>query len=154
MYMVTVNNFVINQATIRDLSSLRDLEEIAFPIDRWPLLELIGVLTLPNIIRLKAEADNQFVGFIAGDVRTKKKEAWITTIAVLPQFRRAGVATRLLQECEKRMDVQKILLSVRKGNLEALSLYKRNGYIQENIWRNYYLDGEDAIVLQKDVDFI
>jgi len=152
--MVTVNNFVINQATIRDLSSLRDLEEIAFPIDRWPLLELIGVLTLPNIIRLKAEADNQFVGFIAGDVRTKKKEAWITTIAVLPQFRRAGVATRLLQECEKRMDVQKILLSVRKGNLEALSLYKRNGYIQENIWRNYYLDGEDAIVLQKDVDFI
>lgn len=154
MYMVTVNNLVINQATIRDLSSLRDLEEIAFPIDRWPLLELIGVLTLPNIIRLKAEADNQFVGFIAGDVRTKKKEAWITTIAVLPQFRRAGVATRLLQECEKRMDVQKILLSVRKGNLEALSLYKRNGYIQENIWRNYYLDGEDAIVLQKDVDFI
>ncbi len=149
-----MDNIAILSATIRDLANLRSLEEIAFPIDRWPLLDLIGVLTLPSVIRLKAEVDHVFAGFIAGDVRQRKREAWITTIAVLPQFRRSGVAYSLLQECEKRMDVQKILLTVRKSNQEALSLYKRSGYSQANIWTNYYIDGEDGIVLQKLVDFI
>ncbi len=149
-----MENIAILSANIRDLANLRSLEEIAFPIDRWPLLDLIGVLTLPSVIRLKAEVDHVFAGFIAGDVRQRKKEAWITTIAVLPQFRRFGVAYTLLKECEKRMDVQKILLTVRKSNQEALSLYKKSGYSQNNIWTNYYIDGEDGIVLQKLVDFI
>ena len=45
----------IQPATWRDLNSLRHLERLCFPKDAWPLLDLVGVLTLPNVVRLKAE---------------------------------------------------------------------------------------------------
>jgi hypothetical protein len=35
-------------------------------------LDLIGVLTMPNVVRLKAMSDHQMVGFIAGDVRKSR----------------------------------------------------------------------------------
>jgi ribosomal protein S18 acetylase RimI-like enzyme len=51
------------------------------------------------------------------------------------------------------MNVPQIKLSVRKSNTEALNLYFQNGYLQKDIWKKYYIDGEDAIVLEKIVDF-
>lgn len=141
-------------ATIKDLNSLRILEEVCFPVDRWPLLDLIGVLTFPALVRLKAEADDQLIGFIAGDVHKKQSEGWITTIGVFPKFRNMGVARLLLNACEQKMNVRQIKLSVRKNNTPALNLYFRNGYVQKEIWKKYYIDGEDAIVLEKIVDFI
>lgn len=148
-----LENLKISQASIRDLANLRKLEEIAFPIDRWPLLDLIGVLTIPGVVRLKAEQQDVFAGFVAGDVRLRKEEGWITTIAVHPQFRRLGVAGALLDTCEQLMGVKRIFLTVRKSNLAALSLYQKRGYQQTKSWPNYYIDGEDGIVLQKTVDF-
>lgn len=143
----------ITQATLRDLSYLRKLEEISFPIDRWPLLDLIGVLTIPGVIRLKAEIDGEFAGFIAGDEHRKKAEGWITTVAVFPEYRKMGIANQLLFECESLMRVSTIKLTVRKSNTAALLLYKKNGYMQSDTWEKYYIDGEDGIVLQKTVDF-
>lgn len=147
------SNLQITPATLKDLNNLRKLEEISFPIDRWPLLDLIGVLTIPGVIRLKAEVDGEFVGFISGDEHRKKSEGWITTVAVFPAFRKLGIANRLLLECESLMRVATIKLTVRKSNSAALLLYKKNGYQQTDTWKKYYIDGEDGIVLQKTVDF-
>ena len=71
-------------ASIRDLNSLRELEKICFPIDNWPLLDLIGVLTMPGIVRLKAVDLETFIGFVAGSYKTKESIGWITTIAFHP----------------------------------------------------------------------
>ncbi len=142
----------ISSASLKDLNSLRKLEEICFPIDRWPLFDLIGVLTLPGLVRLKAEIEEEFIGFIAGDIRKKQIEGWITTIGVFPHFQNLGIARIMLNQCEKQMNVRNIKLSVRKSNSPALSLYFQNGYVQKEIWKKYYIDGEDAIVLEKIVD--
>jgi len=74
----------ILQATWRDLNGLRYLEQVCFPKDSWPLLDLVGVLTLPQVVRLKAVVDEQMVGFVAGDQRPHQHLSWIATIAVLP----------------------------------------------------------------------
>ena len=142
----------ISPASLKDLNSLRKLEEICFPIDRWPLLDLIGVLTLPGLVRLKAEIEEEFIGFIAGDIRKKHMEGWITTIGVFPHFQKLGIARIMLKQCEQQMNVRNIKLSVRKSNSPALNLYFQNGYVQKEIWKKYYIDGEDAIVLEKIVD--
>lgn len=151
--MIIQENIVISSASLQDLNSLRKLEDVCFPVDRWPLIDLISVLVFPGIIRLKAEYEDIFVGFIAGDVRKRQNEGWITTLGVFPHYRKSGIARRLLTACEKHMNVPHIKLSVRKGNNDALNLYFQNGYIQKDIWKKYYIDGEDAIVLEKIVDF-
>ncbi len=150
--MNIVEKLKISSASLKDLNSLRKLEEICFPIDRWPLFDLIGVLTLPGLVRLKAEIEEEFIGFIAGDIRKKKIEGWITTIGVFPHFQKLGIARIMLNQCEKQMNVRNIKLSVRKSNSPALNLYFQNGYVQKEIWKKYYIDGEDAIVLEKIVD--
>jgi len=139
----------IETASIRDLNHLRELEKICFPVDNWPLLDLIGVLTIPGIVRLKATFVDNFVGFIAGTFKTRESTGWITTIAVLPEYQNKGIAQQLLQECESRMVVEKILLTVRKSNARAIRLYEKNGYFIQEIWKSYYIDGEDAILFQK-----
>ncbi len=136
-------------ASLKDLNDLRILERICFPIDQWPLLDLIGVLSLPRIIRLKAVFLEKFVGFIAGSYNHQESTGWITTIAVLPEFQNQGIAQRLLSDCENKMKVNTIKLTVRRSNSKAIQLYEKNGYFIQEIWKSYYLDGEDAILFQK-----
>jgi len=141
--------YIIQNANWRDLNALRQLEQICFPKDGWPLLDLIGVLTYPNVVRLKAVIENKMVGFIAGDRREGGFLGWIATIGVLPDYRRQGIATALILECEKRLNTAVIRLNVRRSNLEAISLYKQLGYVQISTWPGYYADGEEALILEK-----
>jgi ribosomal-protein-alanine N-acetyltransferase len=139
----------IEHATWRDLNLLRRIEKACFPKDAWPLLDLIGVLTLPNVVRLKAMVDDDMAGFIAGDVRRSEDLSWISTVCVSPEYRERGIGTRLMNAFEQRVEVSQIRLSVRASNWEAIRLYERLGYRRFGIWPRYYADGEDALVFEK-----
>jgi ribosomal protein S18 acetylase RimI-like enzyme len=143
------NGSVIQPAGWRDLNSVRQLESICFPMDAWPLWDVIGVLTLPNVVRLKAMLGGQMVGFIAGDIRRSENVAWIATIGVLPEYRRMGIGSGLLQACEARLDTPTVRLCVRRTNRAAIGLYESLGYYHLNTWPGYYQDREDALVLEK-----
>jgi ribosomal-protein-alanine acetyltransferase len=136
-------------ATLRDLGPLRRIEHACFPKDAWPLLDLVAVLTYPDVVRLKAVLDGQMVGFIAGDLRRGEGLGWIATIGVLPEYRRQGIARALLHECEKQMNITRLRLCVRTENVEAIKLYEAEGYQHVDIWRDYYNDRGDALVMEK-----
>jgi len=140
---------LIEPATWRDLNALRHLEKVCFPKDAWPLWDLIGVLTLPNVVRMKAVAEGSMIGFIAGDVRTAQRMAWIATIGVLTEYRRRGIGKALLLACEERLVVPTIRLNVRVSNQAAIHLYQDFGYQRAGLWPAYYQDGEDALVMEK-----
>lgn len=146
------DQIVIQTATWRDLNALRRLESECFPIDAWPLWDLVGVLTLSNIVRLKAVVGGRMVGFIAGDLRREENMAWIATLGVLPEYRRRGIGNALLLECEARLDVARVRLSVRRSNHVAIHLYQRLNYRLIDAWVGYYQDGEDALVFEKRLD--
>lgn len=139
----------ICEANWRDLGALRSLEKVCFPKDAWPLWDLIGVLTLPNVVRLKASTEEDMVGFIAGDEQRSQDLAWIATLGVKPQYRRQGIASALLRLCEARLSATTIRLSVRRSNDAAIQLYQHAGYMPTGIWEAYYQDGEDALVMEK-----
>ena len=65
---------IVEPATWRDLNPLRSLEKICFPVDVWPLFDMIGVLTFPGVVRLKATQNGEMVGFIAADIRRAAAE--------------------------------------------------------------------------------
>ena len=141
--------FVIETAGLNDLGGMRTIEQVCFPQDAWPLLEVIAALSLPGLVKLKAVVEGKMVGFAGGAVKKSKGEGWITTLGVLPEFRRLGIASALLDECEKTLDMPVLKLSVRRSNLGARTLYFARGYTQTEIWEHYYEGGEDAFVLEK-----
>jgi ribosomal protein S18 acetylase RimI-like enzyme len=145
------NSFVITKADWRDLGAVRELEKICFPKDAWPMLDLLGVLTMPNVIRLKAIEGEKMVGFVAGDIRYSEKRAWIATIGVLPEYRRQGIGSALLQACEERLPVKSVRLCVRAENKPAIEMYRVYGYQETAIWPRYYTDRADAVVMEKEL---
>ena len=141
----------LRPATIRDLSALRRLEKACFEKDAWPVLDLIAVLTWPEIIRIKAMDDGLMIGFVAGEPRFSKKEFWIATIAVDPRYQRRGIGRQLLRACEQQAKLHQLKLTVRISNQAAISLYEQEGYRTMDIWKGYYVDGEDGLVMGKRV---
>ena len=139
----------LQPATIRDLSALRKLEKACFEKDAWPVLDLIAVLTWPEVIRIKAVEEGMMVGFIAGEPRSSKKEFWIATIAVDPRYQRRGIGRQLLRACEQQAKLNQLKLTVRISNQAAISLYEQEGYRTMDIWKSYYVDGEDGLVMGK-----
>jgi ribosomal-protein-alanine N-acetyltransferase len=136
-------------ASLRDLGALRKLEQACFGKDAWPVLDLIAVLTFPDVVRLKAVLDGQMIGFVAGDPRRRDGWAWIATIGVDPRYQRRGVGRALLLACESRLKVPRVRLTVRLSNTGAIALYEKEGYKTIDVWKGYYSDREDGIVMEK-----
>ena len=139
----------IQPAGIFDLNALRKLERACFVKDAWPLLDLIAVLTWPDVIRLKAVDSGEMIGFVAGDPRRSNGVSWIATIGVDPRFQRRGVGTALMQACEARSTLPIMKLTVRVSNHGAIAMYEKMGYRTIDIWKEYYNDREDGLVMSK-----
>ena len=139
----------ITNANILDLKALRRLEMICFDKDAWTLIDLMAVLTFPDVIRLKAVEDEKMVGFVGGDPRPRDGWGWIATIGVDPGYRRRGIGLALLHACEARLNVPNARLTVRTSNIDAITMYQKDGYQTIDIWKGYYNDGEDAQLMEK-----
>lgn len=141
----------IIKASILDLNALRKLELESFGKDAWPLFDLIAVLTFSDVIRLKAMEDGQMVGFVAGDPHPRDGWGWIATIAVDQRYRRLGIGRALLHACESNLGIPRSRLTVRISNQIAICMYEKEGYATTDIWKAYYNDGEDGILMEKEL---
>jgi ribosomal protein S18 acetylase RimI-like enzyme len=101
------------------------------------------------MVRLKAVSGEEMVGFIAVDLRTREHAAWIATVCVLPEQRRKGIGRALMEAVEQQIPFDTIRLCVRATNTAAQLLYRQLGYHTYEIWRQYYRDREDALVMEK-----
>ena len=140
----------ITPASLLDINALNKLEHACFEKDAWPFLDLIAVLTFPDVVRLKAvDEAGKMVGFVAGDPRPGEGFSWIATIGVMPECRRRGIGRELLRACERQLTTPRVRLSVRASNDGAIRLYEQEGYRRVDVWQSYYNDGEAAIVMEK-----
>jgi ribosomal protein S18 acetylase RimI-like enzyme len=144
-----MTNWTIVPANLRDLKSVRVVEQECFGSDAWPLLDLIYVLSAANMVRLKIVIDGQMAGFAAGEKESQNIVGWITTIGILTAYRRHGMAAALLSACEEQLKCKSVKLCVRRSNQPAICLYEKAGYHQINVWKSYYHDKEDALVFEK-----
>jgi [ribosomal protein S18]-alanine N-acetyltransferase len=83
-------------------------------------------------------------------------EAHITNIAILPEYRGRKLGDALLTQVKKHASnrgVNKMTLEVRVSNDIAQSLYRKHGFVEGGIRKNYYTDNqEDAIVMWVNID--
>ncbi len=102
---------------------------------------------------LVAEVNDKVVGYIAG-IPDKSKQLHIVSIAVNPEYRHKGIATKLLTELihhSKKVGMEKAVLEVRESNRVAIAFYIKHGFEIKSRIESYYSDGEDALVMVKNL---
>ena len=136
-------------ATSDDLATLATLEQEIFGADAWSTEQVGDELRGDDRRVVVAEEDGRTVGY------TMTRRSWdvldLLRIAVLPDQRRGGVATRLLVEAQAlgRDDgAHRMLLEVSAVNKEAVSFYAARDFVQIDRRPRYYKDGTDALVMR------
>ena len=103
----------------------------------------------PEAVYLTALSDGIVCGI--GCLYCVAGEAELQNLAVLPAYRRRGVAQALLDalftEAQKR-DCENIFLEVAAGNEPAQALYRKNGFVPVGKRPGFYR-GEDAVLMKK-----
>lgn len=77
-------------------------------------------------------------------------EVSLVNLAISQDYRRKGIATKLLEhliKMAKEKNIEKMFLEVRRKNIPAISFYHKNGFTERGIRRGYYEDREDAIIM-------
>lgn len=136
-------------STWRDFRRILYLERICFPRDGWPWIDVLAALTFPQTVRIKAETADQTIGFVFGDRRRMRGLGWVASIGVHPEYRHQGIARELLTACEQGLATPKLRLVLRPSNTAARTLYVNAGYKEIDLWRRYYANGEDGLVMEK-----
>jgi ribosomal protein S18 acetylase RimI-like enzyme len=147
-----VREYPIISASWRDISCINQLAVECFGDDAHPIVELFIILALPGFVRFKAMDGDQIVGFILGEKYADLNAGWVTALGVKRDYRRLGIAKHLMAACEHHLKHRCVRLCVRRSNNPAISLYQQLGYKQKNVWRKYYSDAEDALVMEKVVE--
>ena len=83
-------------------------------------------------------------------------EGYITNVAVFPEYRRQGVAAKILEIYLNFAQANRLAfltLEVRPSNEAAIALYQRYGFEEVGRRKNYYdLPKEDALILTRYFD--
>ena len=97
------------------------------------------------------EIDNQVHGYIG---------MWITdnveiiNLYVDEEYQGMGFGSMIMDFvidiCEQS-NIQNLSLEVRSSNISAIALYEKKGYKKISVRKKYYADGEDALVMVKEL---
>jgi len=110
-----------------------------------------------------AKVGDMVIGYIMCRVETgfseKKRfsltrKGHIVSVAVLPEHRRQGIASALLEktlEALKEYRASEVFLEVRVSNKAAIGLYEKFGFSTSREITGYYRDGETARVMVKTI---
>ena len=97
--------------------------------------------------------DDEIVGYIGFWIMIDYID--IINIAIHNDFKRMGIASELLNSVEefaRNIEVEKICLEVNVNNEAAINLYKKFGYKEVRLIKNYYDRlKEDAYLMQKEL---
>ncbi|MCH8928767.1 MAG: ribosomal protein S18-alanine N-acetyltransferase [Candidatus Marinimicrobia bacterium] len=149
--MDTRSDINIRFMSEEDLSWVTEVENRCFP-DPWLTEAFEAEINQNDFSKpIVALLGDKRVGYAVP--RYIADELEITNFAVDPDFRRMNVGSmmlgRILSDGEKR-DVKYGYLEVRVGNLAAIKLYKKFGFNEVGLRKNYYSGiNTDAIIMMK-----
>ena len=128
------------------------LEKATFSFP-WDEASILAELDNPLALWLVVVEDEKVLGYVGS--QTVFEDADILNVAVLPAARRRGIAETLMTALESRLSergAERITLEDRASNAPAIALYRKLGYAQVGLRKNYYeKPREDALILQKQI---
>lgn len=133
----------IEDVSLKYLDRLFEIEKQCFTKEAFTKQQILYLLTDYNTISLVAKINDEIVGFVIMQLDSQDSRFFghIITLNVASNFRRKGVAQRLLNEVEKILKsrgINECRLEVRQDNLAAIKLYKQLGYREFGVLNHYY----------------
>ncbi len=144
-------HFQIRSCRAEDLPAVLQIEQLCYQRP-WTLALFQQELDNPVAHLELLYAHDELAGYlsywlIAGEMQ-------ILNVATAPAWRRQGGAARLVEHCLqqcRRQGLERAWLEVRKSNRAAISLYQRLGFVIVDKRKQYYRDGEDALLMVLEV---
>ncbi|HKV55201.1 MAG TPA: ribosomal protein S18-alanine N-acetyltransferase [Candidatus Binataceae bacterium] len=142
----------IRDASNRDLPPILTIERLGFD-HPWSRDSFLREFSLPfsrTTVALAVNGSSESVtGYLCRWLVAD--ECHILNVAVHPEVRRMGFGERLMDDAiaeARREKARLVTLEVRRSNLAARSLYRKLGFEERRLRKNYYGSGEDAIVME------
>jgi len=152
--------FTLRKFSPDDLQSVIQINRVCLPENYTDFFFVDLHQRFPETF-IVAEQDEKIVGYIMCRIEVGLsnfgfgglvRKGHVVSIAVLPQYRRRGVAQAVIKKSLEGMEYYKAkqgFLEVRVTNEAAISLYKNLGFEITRTINGYYSDGEDAYVMTK-----
>ena len=143
----------MNIVTMKEshVAQVAQLEMLCFR-DPWSENSVASELKNPLSLWLVAEADDRVAAYVGS--QTVLGETDMMNIAVHPDFRRQGIAEKLVLALVQRLKEKEshcLTLEVRASNAPAIALYAKLGFAEVGRRKNYYRNPrEDALILRKE----
>lgn len=138
-----------------DAHEMAELDKKCFSVP-WSEKSFLDEAENPLAVYFVARDDKGITGYagfwnVAG-------EGDITNIAVLPEYRRQGIGSRLIEAVIKQaaeLELELLTLEVRRSNIAAQMLYSKYGFEIIGERKRYYSDNcEDALIMTKRLENI
>ena len=142
---------IIKNMTAAEVSQVANLEKICFN-DPWSERSVASELDNALSLWLVAMEGDALAGYVGS--QTVMGETDMMNIAVAPEFRRQGIAEKLVEalvDALKARESHCLTLEVRSSNEPAKALYEKLDFQQVGLRKNYYRNPkEDALILRKE----
>ncbi len=134
-----------------DLGAIAALEAECFS-DPWNMRMLAESFLSGHFFGSLLEENGSITAY--GGMSVVEDEAEVQLIATAEMYRRCGRGGKILEDLigeAKRRGVRRMFLEVRVSNAPAMMLYLKHGFRGLYARVRYYADGEDAIVMMKEL---
>lgn len=139
----------IRKITSKDAAGLAEIC-IETGLHSWSEKSFIQETENPIAYYAVLDAGSELAGF-AG-IWCVVDEAQVMNVGVCPQYQRQGYGEKLMNHlCDvaKAEGCHEMTLEVKAGNVPALNLYKKMGFVQTGLRKDYYPDHSDGILMRK-----
>ena len=141
-----MTEFNVRGALESDIPTVKAIADVCFS-DPWSEATLAAKLAPPHIFTVALD-NEKTVGFAI--FAKLGNEAELYDIAVLPEYRSLGAAMALWRSAvsDIKDSASSVYLEVRASNCRAIGFYKKLGFTETGVRKNYYKNPtEDAILM-------
>ncbi|ABM80831.1 ribosomal protein S18-alanine N-acetyltransferase [Hyperthermus butylicus] len=155
--------FIVRRARPEDLPKVIMINKVTLP-EHYPEWFWREHLEKWGEAFFVAEVDGEVVGYVMTRVEYGPpfvakglivKKGHIVSIAVLEGYRRRGIGRALMEAAmealKTRYGCKEVYLEVRVSNNPAIRLYEKLGFKKVKVLHMYYLDGEDAYLMAREL---
>ncbi len=144
----TTEQLNIRKMSVKDVPQVFDIERESFNDSSWTIDAFYHEIEQNEFATyFVIEYDDKIIGYLG--LWIVIDQAQITTVAITHQFRGFGLGQLLLEYVKNYAShtCEVMSLEVRIGNEIAQHVYKNLGFQYGGKRKNYYGEGEDAIVM-------
>lgn len=135
-----------------DILRISELEKECFPQEPWSYRMLADSFENENFIGVLCDDGGEIAGY--GGLTLGYDTADIDNIAVSESYRGGGIGGAMLEwlvAAAAERGMTRVFLEVRVSNSRAMALYLKHNFKGVYARTRYYTDGEDCLVMARDI---